>query len=280
MKPAAFDMRRPTSLEDALSLLAGEPDSRVIAGGQSLVPMMNLRIVAPALLVDLNGIESLAGITVHGDKLRIGAMTRQHLLLGHELVSRHAPLLGRAMPHVGHVQTRNRGTVGGSLAHADPSAELPLVMVTLDAVMHARSHDSSRAIAAREFFQDVLTTCLEPGEILTHVEIPLAPPGTRACFIEFARRHGDFAIASCAMQFLPGTSKLQAGLGGISSTPYRCAALETALASCGFARDKIGEAIEHELSSARPMKDLQADATLRLQLARTALTRCLTEILP
>lgn len=280
MKPAPFEMQRPTRLEDALALLAGEPDARVIAGGQSLVPMMNLRLVSPALLVDLSRIDDLAGIAVHGECLRIGAMTRQHLLLEHELVERHAPLIARAMPHVGHVQTRNRGTVGGSIAHADPSAELPVAMVALDAVLHASRHGAHRAVPASEFFQGVLTTCLEPGEILTHIEIPLAPPGTRAHFTEFARRHGDFAIAACGVQFVPGASRLQAALGGVGPTPHRCAALEAALASSGFARSAVGEAVERELAGLEPMDDLHADASLRLQLARTALTRSLMEVLP
>ena len=284
MKPSAFDYERPTQLAEVLALLERHgADARVIAGGQSLVPLMNLRMVAPAVLVDLNRVAGLAGIALQDGRLRIGAMTRQHLLLTDALVAAHAPLLARAMPHVGHVQTRNRGTVGGSLSHADPSAELPVSMVALDAVMRVSSTGGERTIPARSFFEDILTTGLLPGEVLTAIDIPLAPPGTRVAFTEFARRHGDFAIASCAAQFVPGGPRggqLDVALGGVANIPHFCAGLCAALAAAGFARDAIGDAVAREVAALSPMEDLHADAALRSQLARVALTDCLKEVLP
>ena len=192
MKPAPFEIERPTRLDDVLRLLAANTgDARVIAGGQSLVPLMNLRMATPSLLIDLNRVEALQGIRVDGPWLRIGAMTRQQRLLSDPLIAAHAPLLARALPHIGHVQTRNRGTIGGSLAHADPSAELPVCMVALGATLSVGSASGGRTIPAREFFTDILSTTLQPDEVLVEIAIPRAPPGTRAWFIEFARRHGD-----------------------------------------------------------------------------------------
>lgn len=283
MKPAAFQMERPAGLADALALLAQHgADGRAIAGGQSLVPMMNLRIVSPLVLVDLNRVGELSGIRLDGATLRIGAMTRQHQLLSDPLVAQHAPLVARAMPHVGHVQTRNRGTLGGSLAHADPSAELPVTMVALGAVMHVRSSATHRRLAARDFFEDMLTTALQPGELLTEIEIPVAPPGTRAYFTEFARRHGDFAIASCAAQFVPadGQSRLEVALGGVGNVPHWCGGLADSLAAAGFVRSAVDEAVEREIALLSPTQDVHADVALRTQLARVALTNCLQEVLP
>ncbi|MDO8277504.1 MAG: FAD binding domain-containing protein [Burkholderiaceae bacterium] len=283
MKPAEFHMERPGGLAEALALMAQHgADGRAIAGGQSLVPMMNLRIVSPMVLVDLNRVAELSGIRLEGATLRVGAMTRQHQLLSDPLVAQHAPLVARAMPYVGHVQTRNRGTIGGSLAHADPSAELPVTMVALGAVLHVHSANAHRRIAALDFFEDMLTTALQPGELLTEIEIPVAPAGTRACFTEFARRHGDFAIASCAAQFVPagGQPRLEVALGGVGNVPHYCGALAESLALAGFARSAVDEAVEREIALLSPTQDLHADVALRTQLARVALTKCLKEILP
>jgi len=159
MKPAAFDMVRPETLAEALAFLGDRAeDAKVIAGGQSLVPVMNFRLAAPRFLIDLNRIKALAGIRLDGDMLRIGAMTRQSALMENPLIA-HAPLLALALPHIGHVQTRSRGTIGGSLAHADPSAELPLIMVTLDATLTIESRRGGRRVMpARQFFTDAMVT--------------------------------------------------------------------------------------------------------------------------
>ena len=283
MKPAPFEIERPTLLVEALRLLAAHAgEARLIAGGQSLVPLMNLRMATPALLIDLNRVEALQGIRVDGPWLRIGAMTRQQRLMSDPLVAAHAPLVARAIPHVGHVQTRNRGTIGGSLAHADPSAELPVTMVALGAILRVQSASRERDIPAREFFKDILSTALEPDEVLVEVAIPRAPIGTRASFVEFARRHGDFAIASCAAQFVPDgrAPRLEVALGGVGSVPHLCSQLAAALAATGFSRARLAPEIESEVALLTPMSDLQADATLRRQLVRVALDVCLKEVLP
>jgi CO/xanthine dehydrogenase FAD-binding subunit len=283
MKPALFDFERPTRLDVVLALLAEHgADARVIAGGQSLVPLMNLRMVMPSLLIDLNRVEGMSGIRLEGKVLLIGAMTRQHLLLTDPLVAEYAPLVARAMPHVGHEQTRNRGTIGGSLVHADPSAELPVIMVALGATLHVRSAQVARMIAARDFFEDVLSTGLLPGEVLTQIEIPVAPVGARVAFREFARRHGDFAITSCAAQYWPDPSQpqIEVALGGVGRVPHFCRGLAAALAAAHFDRAAVAFAVEQEVATLSPMEDMHADAALRSQLARVALTDCLMEILP
>jgi CO/xanthine dehydrogenase FAD-binding subunit len=283
MKPAPFDIRRPVELDEVLALLAEHREAaRLIAGGQSLVPLMNLRMATPELLVDLNRVQGLSGIRVDGEWIRIGAMTRQREILGHPLLVQHAPLLTRAAPFIGHVQTRSRGTVGGSLAHADPSAELPVTMVALDAVLTARSARGERTIPAREFFEDILTTRLDPTEVLVEIAVRAAPKGTRASFREFARRHGDFAIASCAAQFVPGADgpRLDIALGGVGPVPHYCSRLCTALAGSGFSRDGIEHLVADEVAALDPLSDLQADADYRRTLATVVLIDCLKEVLP
>jgi carbon-monoxide dehydrogenase medium subunit len=200
MKPAPFRYFAPTTVEDALSLLAEHGyDAKILAGGQSLVPTMNFRLSQPGVLVDLNKIDDLAYIRVDGDgTLRIGAMTRQSTVERDALVARHAPLLAEAMPHIAHRQIRNRGTIGGSLAHADPAAELPVVAVTLNARFKIRGPQGEREVAARDFYIALFMTDLAPEEILTEVIIPPMPARSGWAMDEVARRHGDYAIVGAA----------------------------------------------------------------------------------
>lgn len=175
MKPMPFELHRPSDMQTVLALLNEHgSDARLIAGGQSLVPMMNLRLVSFEHLIDLNSVTDLSGVELQGEVLRIGAMTRQQSLLREPLLARHAPLLAAALPHIGHLQTRSRGTVGGSLAHADPSAELPLCMVTLGARVKLASTGGDRELQAREFFQGVLSTDMAPDEVITAIDVPIA----------------------------------------------------------------------------------------------------------
>ena len=175
MKPCVFEMHRPRELLEALELLERHgDDARLIAGGQSLVPMMNLRIATPAILVDLNTVSGLSGIHRDGDVIRIGAMTRQQSLLDNELIRQHVPLMAEATRHIGHYSTRSRGTVGGSLANADPSSELALVAVTLGADLTIRGRTQTRIVGASDFFIDALRTALEPTEILTELAVAVA----------------------------------------------------------------------------------------------------------
>jgi len=199
MKPAQFEYYDPPKLAEALSLLAefGET-ARPLAGGQSLVPMMNMRIARPAQLVDLNRVSELDYLTVENGQLRIGAMTRQRAIERSPIVAQGWPLLKEATRYVGHVQIRNRGTVGGSLAHAFPSAELPVVMIALDASLVLRRSQSERIIPAMEFFVDAMTTALKPGELLVEIRVPQWPNETKWAFQEISRRYGDFALMGVA----------------------------------------------------------------------------------
>ncbi|MGH7403398.1 MAG: FAD binding domain-containing protein, partial [Candidatus Rokuibacteriota bacterium] len=199
MKPARFRYARAGSLAEATALLAAAPgDTKLLAGGQSLVPMLNMRLVRPAVLVDLNGIRELAGITPTAEGgLRIGALTRHAELVASPAVIARAPLLAEAARHVGHAAIRNQGTLGGSVAHADPAAELPAALVALDARLQVTGPAGSRTIAAGEFFRGLMMTGLAPDEILTAVEVPAPAPGWG--FAEIARRAGDFALAGVAV---------------------------------------------------------------------------------
>jgi CO/xanthine dehydrogenase FAD-binding subunit len=199
VKPAPFDYVAPRTLAAALAALAEHGDeAKVIAGGQSLLPMLNLRVARPAVLVDVGRVAGLAGITVRDGILRIGARTRQADLLASRTAQERWPLIAEAMGHLAHPQIRNQGTVGGSLAHADPSAELPVVMTALHATMHVQSVRGERQIVAEDFFLTHFTTILEPDELLVEIVVPALPARTGTGFVEFARRHGDFALGGAA----------------------------------------------------------------------------------
>ncbi|MGH7710451.1 MAG: FAD binding domain-containing protein [Gemmatimonadaceae bacterium] len=201
MKPPVFEYHAPDTLDEALALLAefGD-DAKPLAGGQSLIPLLNFRLARPALLVDLNRIVTLAGIAQTADGgLRIGGMTRQRELERNALVAQRDPLVTETMPHVAHPQIRNRGTIGGSLAHAEPAAELPAVMITLGARLRLQSAKSERWLAADDFFTGLFSTALQTGELLTAVELPALTPRTGYAFEEVARRHGDFALLGVAV---------------------------------------------------------------------------------
>ncbi len=199
MKPAPFDYHRPASLREAFDLLDryGD-DGRILAGGQSLVPALNMRLATPRAVIDINRLPGLDAIRVAPEGLVLGALARHETVERSPLVREHAPLLALAMPHVGHEAIRTRGTVGGSLALADPAAELPACVVALDAIVRVEGRRGRREIAAGDFFRGVYTTALEPGELVTEVVIPRAPGAWRCGFQELARRHGDFALAGLA----------------------------------------------------------------------------------
>jgi carbon-monoxide dehydrogenase medium subunit len=199
MKPAPFEYFRPQLLEEALALLNQYgSDAKPLAGGQSLIPAMNFRLATPAVLVDLNGVHDLAYIGNGSGPLRIGGMTRQRLVERSALVATGAPLLAEAMPYIAHPAIRNRGTIGGSLAHADPAAELPAVMLALNASLVATGMAGSREVTAAEFFTGLFSTAVRPGELLTEIRIPLPPDGAGYAFMEISRREGDFALVGVA----------------------------------------------------------------------------------
>jgi CO/xanthine dehydrogenase FAD-binding subunit len=228
VKPAAFDYRAPASVKEALTLLG--PDSTVLAGGQSLVPLLNLRLARPELVVDINGIAELDYIGDEGGVLRIGAMTRQVTLERSELVRLRWPLLWKAIRFVGHPQIRTRGTVGGSVAHADPAAELPVALTALGARFHLRSPAGMRAVDASDFFLGPLYTVREADELLVEIEVPEQPDGAGSGFAEHARTHGDFATAGAAAVVAPDRSAAIVLLGA-GPAPVRAKAAEQALAA-------------------------------------------------
>jgi carbon-monoxide dehydrogenase medium subunit len=201
MKPAPFEYFAPHSVEEALSLLREHGgDAKLLAGGQSLVPAMNFRVVQPSALIDLNRIGELDYVRQDGGCLRIGAMTRERTLEFEPVVGNWSPLLREAMPHVAHPQIRNRGTLGGSLANADPAAELPVVMLALDARLKVRNIDGERWVDAADFFSGIFTTALEPGDLLVEIELPSQPHSTGWSFLEVAPRAGDYALMGVASQ--------------------------------------------------------------------------------
>lgn len=199
MKPAPFDYIAPDSVAETTAVLAQNGDeAKILAGGQSLVPAMNFRLVQPALLVDINKLTDLAYIHKEANSLKIGGLTRQRTIEKDNLIQQHAPLLHETMPYVAHWQIRNRGTIGGSLAHADPAAEIPVIMVALDARFRLHSTDGDRWVKATDFFEGLFTTALSPTELLIEVEIPFMAARTGWSFVEFARRKGDFALLGVA----------------------------------------------------------------------------------
>jgi CO/xanthine dehydrogenase FAD-binding subunit len=236
MKPARFAYEVARTVEDALGAL-GE-GARVLAGGQSLVPMMNFRLARPERLVDVNRLDALGRLSDAGGALHIGALTRQAALERSELVARGWPLLRQAVRFVGHPQIRSRGTVGGSVAHADPAAELPVALAALGARFHVRSTRGTRTLHAEELFVSYYTTALEPDELLVEIEVPSPPAAARMAFAEHARTHGDFATAGAAVVIVPG-ERCAIALLGAGPTPIRTAAAEQA-AAAGAAPAEVG----------------------------------------
>lgn len=231
MKPAPFDYHRPTTVEEAVQLLATHGDgAKVLAGGQSLVPMLALRLANFDHLVDIGAIEELAGVQRGGTGVWVGAGTAQAVIERDPIVSEAVPLLARATPLIGHFQIRARGTIGGSIAHADPAAEYPAVALALDAQLEARSPRGARAIASRDFFTGVWSTALDDDEVLVGLRFPVWSGRCGFAIEEFARRHGDFAIAGAAVAVeLDGDDRLRRcgiGLIGLGSTPLRADATE------------------------------------------------------
>ena len=239
MKPAPFEYRAPVSVDEALGLLGLE--STVLAGGQSLLPLLNLRLARPELVVDINGLSELDHIGEEDGSLRIGAMTRQVALESSELVRRRWPLLHKAVRLVGHTQIRSRGTVGGSVAHADPAAELPAALIALDARIELRSATGARSVPASEFFLGPLYTVREPDELLVGIEVPAPPEGAGTGFAEHARTHGDFATAGAAAVVAPG-EHARIALLGAGPVPARAEEGERALAGGADAREAAAAA--------------------------------------
>jgi CO/xanthine dehydrogenase FAD-binding subunit len=280
LKPAPFEYHRPESLDEALAILAESgSDTKALAGGQSLVPAMNFRLARPAVLVDLNRLDPLAYITESPDGgLRIGAMTRQRAAERSAAVAGKAPLLFEAMPWIAHPQIRNRGTMGGSLAHADPAAELPAVMVALDARFVLRSRSASRTVPAQGFYTGILSTTLRPDELLTEILIPLRSAHTGTAFMELARRQGDFALVGVAVEVVlnqgGGCSSARIVLLSVGDGPVLATTAMAALVgnapTASLIEDAARLAGEADID---PPSDIHASSAYRRHLARVLVRR-------
>jgi len=282
MEPAPFRYHRPVVLAEALALLAAQPNARVLAGGQSLMPMLNLRLAAPDDLVDIGRIAELAGIREHDGAIEIGAMTRQREVEHSALVRERLPLLAQAIMLVGHQQTRNWGTVGGSLCHLDPSAEIPTVAMAFDATLLVQSAKGQREVPMRDFAQGLMTTVLAPDEMLVAVRFAPWAAGHASAFVEHSRRHGDFAVASAAVMMARDASgriaRLSLTLGGTAVTPVRLPNVEEAL------RGRLPDAEALELACAAvasidAIDDKFVPAWYRSRIAATMLRRAWSEAL-
>jgi CO/xanthine dehydrogenase FAD-binding subunit len=271
MKPAAFDYVIADSIDMAVASLAdGGGDAKIIAGGQSLVPMLNFRLLRPSVLIDINRIGDLAFIEESGKKIRIGALTRHYQLETSPVIARHLPVLASAMTHVAHLAIRNRGTIGGSLSHADPAAELPMMALLLDAELHIASASGKRTIAARDFFVGALTVDLARDDIVTEIVLPKLPPKTGWGFEEVARRSGDFALAATAATLTLSAgviSQARIALTGVGATPVRAAEAEALLVGQALEPGLIDRIIDAVRAAIEPDTDLHASSDYRRHLA-------------
>lgn len=279
MKPAAFTYLRPASVEEALEQLAeGGAGTKLIAGGQSLGPMMNMRLATPSQLIDLNDLTELAYVREAGEWLEVGALTRHYQIAVSPLVQRHCPLLAQAAQTIGHYAIRQRGTLGGSLAHADPAAQLPLVAVTLGARLTLMGASSVRFVAATDFFLSAMTTALQPDELIASVQFPKALAREAASFKMFNRRHGDYAIVAAATTVaLEGgkVKRVRLGLGGVAPMPCRLEAVT--LPFLGRVPDvqwvaRLAAAVREEVA---PEHDARISALYRKELTETLAARAL-----
>ena len=270
MKPAAFDYVAPHSLDEAVQALArGGPDAKVLAGGQSLIPLLNFRLARPSLVVDLNRVAELGSIEFRDGGVVIGAMTRQAAVERDARIAREQPLLAEAIRWVGHRAIRSRGTFGGSLAHADPAAELPAVVVCLDAQLTAQSPRGRRTIPAAQFFEGYLTTALESDEILVDAWLPAVSAKTGQAWLEFARRHGDFALVGVAVSLALDQERVvdaRIVLSAVGAKPLRARMAETVLIG-GSVPERIAAAADAVRTSIDPDADIHASKEYRIHLA-------------
>jgi CO/xanthine dehydrogenase FAD-binding subunit len=279
MKPPVFDYIAATSIGMAVAALAeAGGEAKVLAGGQSLMPMLNFRLLRPSILIDINRIPGLDFIEETPDSIRIGALTRHFQLETSPLVARHFPVLSCAMTHVAHLAIRNRGTIGGSLSHADPAAELPMLALLLNAELRIVSASGTRAVAARDFFLDTMTVALDGAELLIEIVLPTLPPHTGWGFEEVARRHGDFALAAVATTLtLSGDRIAEAriALTGVGPTALRATEAETLLVGQRLDDNLTLRAVAAVREAISPETDLHASSDYRRHLAGVLTVRAL-----
>ena len=273
MKPPRFEYAAPEKLDEAVTLLSQHGDrAKILAGGQSLVPLLNFRLARPEMLVDVNRVTELAYVRPVQSSVAIGALTRQHTLERAEVIRTKLPIVAEACRLIGHLPIRHRGTVGGSLAHADPASELPAVMVALEAEMTVTRRGGRRTIPAEQFFTGMLTTALAPDELLTEVRVPGLPPRTGGAFIEIARRAGDFALVGIAalvtLDDAGRVSRVRLALCGAGPTPIRAREAERVLVGERPDGRALDEAVDRLTAATDPPSDIHASAAFRKKLAR------------
>lgn len=275
MKPAPFAYKKARSLDEAIALLGEHKDARLLAGGQSLIATLNMRLSQPALLIDINGIGGLDGIALKGGTLEIGALVRHAQAERSDAVAEHAPLIARALPHIGHAAIRNRGTLGGSIAYADPAAELPACLLALDGEVDVNGPKGKRSVKAGDFFKGLLETALGPQDVLTAIRVPAPDKNTRTGFAELARRHGDYAIvglAASANADGKGLQDVRLAFFGVGATAMRAKKSEAALAAGNV--DAAVAALDLD-----PPDDLQASGTVKKHLAGVLLRRVAAQLM-
>lgn len=279
MKPPAFAYERPDDLDGALAVLAEHgDDAKVLAGGQSLIPMLNLRLAAPARLIDIGRVAGLDYVRADGDGLAIGAMTRHNTVRNSAEVAQRCPLLAEAYRWLSHHTIRNRGTIGGNLCHADPASELPLVMVLLDASFVLRSSGGERTVPAGDFFQSAFETAARPDELLVEIRVPAWPRGQGYGFTEVCQRHGDYAIvaAGCTLAVQDGVCRAaRVGYRGVGVSVMRVAEAEAALTGQPANDESFAKAGEVAAAHVAPDADVHADEAYKLDLVRALTPRVL-----
>ena len=286
MKPAPFAYYAPSSVADALdaiSRVADPEELKVLAGGQSLVPLLNLRLAQPGALLDINGLDREWGsIEFDPAAVRVGALVRQRAAERSPVVTQWCPLLAEALPYVAHVQIRNRGTVGGSIAHADPAAELPAVALALDARLHITGPRGERSVPASDFFHGFFSTALAPDELLSRIDFPRLPAGTGTSFAEVSRRRGDFALVAAAAVVTVRDNRIadaRLAFAGVAPCPVRSSAAESVLRGAEPAPDLIESAAQAAAGVLTPHADVHSSASYRRHLARVLAIRVLTTAL-
>jgi len=271
VKPAPFAYTKARTLKDALALLRKSKDARLLAGGQSLIATLNMRLSAPSLLIDINGIKGLDRIVKKGAKVEIGALVRHAHALQSDVIVKHAPLIARAIPHIAHPAIRNRGTVGGSIAYADPAAELPACLVALDGEVVVEGPRGERTVKAANFFKGLFETALGANDVLKAIRVPAATKDSRVGFAELARRHGDYALvglAAAARAKGDALADVRLAYFGVGETPVRARKAEAALT-----RGMLDEAVAALADDLDPPDDVQESGAVRRHLAGVLLRR-------
>ncbi len=278
MIPAAFDYRSPLTLDEAVGLLAehGE-DAKILAGGHSLIPAMKLRLVQPAVLVDLGRISDLGEITATGSGLTLGAMTTHQAIESSTLVQERCPLLARVAAQIGDVQVRNKGTIGGSLVHADPAADWPAAILALDAELELVGPDGRRTVGAADFFVGMLETAARPSEILSEIRVP--DTAASVAYAKFGQKASGFALTGAAAIIDGASRRVRVGITGVAATPYRATAVEAPLQDRTLDAGAIADAAAHAADGIEALSDIHASARFRRHLACVQTRRALTEAL-